>query len=100
MQTRHIIVLLGGIGLCFIGVALGLIYMDFRAREGAWVELSHRPHISDSERDALMAAWDAGSEQWGALVAGSLGAALCGAGGIMLILELRWFQRKDDRAEG
>ena len=95
-MTRQMIVLLVGLGLFFIGVALGLIYMDFRSREGAWVELAHDNTLTDAERDLLMANWEEDSQTWAALVTGSLGAALTGAGGVLLIMELRWFQRRED----
>lgn len=93
--TRIIIVLCTVVGLGLIGTALGLIYMDFRAREGAWMELTHDPLLSKSERDLLMDAWEEDSETWVALVTGSLGAATFGAGAVLLLMELRWFQRRE-----
>ena len=95
-NTRLAIVLLTALGLALVGVALGLIYMDFRAREGAWVELIHDPALADYERDLLMREWDRNAEAWAALVTGSLGAAACGGAAVLLLMQLRWFQQRDD----
>lgn len=86
MQTRRIIAVLlfaGGLGL--VGVALGLIYMDFKEREGAWVQAEH-----GQTPDA--AAWQVDEHDRQALYLGSAGAAAVGAGLLLALFELRWFQ--------
>lgn len=86
MQIRRIVAVLlfaGGLGL--VGIALGLIYMDFKEREGAWVQAQH---IASPEMDA----WKVDEHDRLALYIGSAGAAAVGAGLLLALFELRWFQ--------
>lgn len=86
MQTRRIVAVLlfaGGLGL--VGIALGLIYMDVKEREGAWVQAQHMasPNVD---------AWNVDEHDRQALYIGSAGAAAVGAGFLLALFELRWFQ--------
>lgn len=89
MQTRRIIAVLlfaGGLGL--VGIALGLIYMDFKQREGAWVQAHHGG-------EPEMEAWKVDEHDRQALYFGSAGAAAFGAGLLLAVFELRWFQPRE-----
>lgn len=94
-MKRVLIATLVGIGLSCLGLALGLLYLDFTAREGAWVEAHLRGRdLSEQEQDALLAAWDTSRNFLPALVSGSLGAALLGVGLVLAAFELRVFSAK------
>ena len=94
MGIRVMIVLLTAIGLGLVGVALGLIYMDFITQDRARVELEYKgAHADDDEVQAMLVAWDVDDRVWTALATGSLGAACTGAGGVLLIMQHPWFTR-------
>ncbi len=86
MSIRRIIAVLlfaGGLGL--VGIALGLIYMDFKQREGAWVQARYG-------QETELEAWQVDDHDRQALYFGSAGAAAVGAGLLLAVFELPWFQ--------
>lgn len=82
------------LGLAGISVALGMLYLDFVRREGAWVEATMRgPTMNASQQDALLLAWTETPGFVTALTSGTIGVVLLGLGGVMMIFELRWFAK-------
>lgn len=97
-MKRIVIAMLVAIGLAGVGLALGLLYLDFTAREGAWVEAHLRGReLSREEQDQLLGAWETSRNFLPALVAGSVGVALCGAGLVLAAFELPIFAGSDRR---
>lgn len=85
------------IGLAGVSIALGLLYRDQSLQERALAELSiayQRP-LDASDNDDILAAWDPGL--WlGALVSGTAGVALLGAGGVVFLYDLPRLVRRRD----
>lgn len=104
-MSRILAVLLVGIGLALVGVALGLLYLDQRdamalriAMEAGAVEAapqgdSLRPNgpTAGSPQDKTakaIQAWHEESRVWAALVSGSLGAGMFGAGCLLTLIHV------------
>lgn len=93
-MSRIVIVILIALGLAGVSIALGFIYMDFVKREGAWVEATQfGSTMSESERQAILDAWRDPGRGWAAFTAGTVGVALFGAGCVMTLFELPFFNR-------
>jgi len=75
-----------GVGLCLVGVALGLVYLDVREFRAAVHEAEL--HGGDSDDAAFAPLVDDTSRVLVALVSGSLGAGLMGAGAVVGVLEV------------
>ena len=91
-MKRVIIALLVAFGLGCIAVALGMLYLDYSAREKAWVESQMRGRsLNSAEQDELLTAWDNKETFLPAIISGSAGAALFGAGLVLAAFELPVF---------
>ncbi|MCC6971732.1 MAG: hypothetical protein IT434_16085 [Phycisphaerales bacterium] len=92
MKRAEFAALLVGIGLVLVGVALGLIWMDHRQRDVVWMQLNAAEGRSDLESigQGLAARRDE-SRARNALVSGSLGAGLTGAGVVLIVARMRIF---------
>ncbi len=91
--TRALAVCLIAFGLAGVSVALGFIYLDFVRREGAWVDLHTLPRsAADEERQRILEAWRDPGRGWPALIAGTAGVAMLGAGLTIAIFELPPFR--------
>ncbi len=108
-MRRVIAVLCLGIGLALVGVALGLLYIDYRRERALSIALmagvaeaaqdpaatSRQPPISgteDAKKIQAIQQWSDPTPIWIALVAGSLGAALCGSGCLIALFETPFFR--------
>ena len=80
-----------GLGVMFVGIALGLLYLDVRELEirVAQAELDG----GDSDDAGVLAMIGHTDNVLAALVVGSLGAGLTGAGCVLAIFELPFMQR-------
>lgn len=96
-MSRSVAVVLVALGLAGVGVALGLIYIDFREREGRWLELTTRAkaHGDDPSQQDL-APWFDHTHAYAALGAGTAGVACLGAGFMMALFQLRVFRAATD----
>lgn len=75
-----------GVGLCLAGVALGMLYLDVREFRAAVAAAEIRG--GDSDDAGLLPFVEDTSRVMAALVSGSLGAGLCGAGLVLGALEV------------
>ncbi|MFG0245169.1 MAG: hypothetical protein ACF8MF_03850 [Phycisphaerales bacterium JB052] len=92
--TRIIAIICLALGLGCVSLALGFIYDDFTKREGAWVDLTtRRTEPSEEEREQLLDVWRE-KENWQvALMSGTLGVMLLGAGLGIIVFELPWLRQ-------
>jgi hypothetical protein len=94
MRRIHAVLLLG-VGLALVGVALGLLYMDVRDHEA--LDMAIRAGVAGAPDDpsakaAAIKEWQNPGRVLMALLAGSAGAGLCGAGVMLAVFELRVFR--------
>lgn len=96
-MNRVLAVLLVGVGMLFGGVSLGLLYMDFKQREGAWVESTRFRVIEGDFGEPIEGArrnpWETDGFDVAQLVFGSLAMAFVGSGLMIAVFNLPWFQR-------
>jgi ABC-type phosphate transport system permease subunit len=88
--TRMTIAFLVAAGLAGVSIALGLLYFDFNAQQQARHEILLRGQaLSQQQQDQLLEAWN--SQKYGvpALIFGTLGVALLGAGVAFAAFEWR-----------
>ncbi|MBC7772277.1 MAG: hypothetical protein H7210_07275 [Pyrinomonadaceae bacterium] len=87
---RLLIAMVIALGFASVSVALGLLYLDFTAQQGARVELTVRAdELTPKEQETLLLAWRVDRNFYKALVAGTLGVALIGGGLVLVLFELR-----------
>lgn len=78
------------IGVTCVAAAGGFIYADFRAREGAWVDMQFRTvEPSPEQRRALLSTWQDDSRTLIAFGLGAPGAGMLTFGVIGLVLARR-----------
>ncbi len=82
--------MLVALGLGLVGVALGLLYMDFRDSHALY--LAMQAHLPTADADAVKA-WQKTDRILLALMFGSAGAAAMGAGLMLALFELKAFQK-------
>lgn len=93
-RRRLTIALCVALGLGGVSIALGMIYLDYVKREGAWVEAGMRGHdLTTDEQDTLLKVWTDKNSFVPALIGGTLGVVLLGLGGTLALFELRVFNR-------
>jgi hypothetical protein len=81
-------------GFGSVAVSLFYLYLDFRAREGAWVEATYMgPGPDSGDRERIMSAWE--HPDTFALMAtfGAVGLTLIAFGVMLLVFELRMFNK-------
>jgi hypothetical protein len=110
-MRRVIAVLCVGLGLAMVGVALGLLYIDYRRERTLSIALmagvaeaaqdsatpSRQPPISgteDAKKIQAIQQWSDPTPIWIALIAGSLGAGLFGSGVLIALLEAPMFRTR------
>lgn len=92
MKRSDFAALLVGVGLILVGVALGIIWMDYRQRDAAWMKLEAMGHQPDAEAiDRVLAERHSESRLKDALIAGSLGAGMAGAGVMLIVGRMKAF---------
>ena len=89
-MNRKVIALTIGLGLACLSIALGMLYLDFTAREGAWMEMRMKngQSLTPAEQAKILEAWQPQRNVRYALLAGSLGVALLGGGGVLGAFEI------------
>lgn len=93
-MKRIVIACIIAAGFAGVSIALGMLYLDFTRREGAWVEATVRgDQLSDAEMDELMSAWEEHQTFVPSLIGGTVGVALLGLGATLAIFELPLFNR-------
>ena len=94
--NRVLAVLLVGVGMLFGGVSLGLLYMDFKQREGAWVESTRFRVVEGDFGEPIDGArfnpWETDGFDVAQLVFGSVAMACVGSGLMIAIFNLPWFR--------
>lgn len=96
-MKRLIAVVMFGGGLLLVGVALGLLYMDVREHEAIRLSIEAQSKPGDTQ---AIETWKASQRVWSALWAGSIGAGLAGAGVLLGLFELPWFDRRGSERAG
>ncbi|MEM1166628.1 MAG: hypothetical protein AAGI30_10105 [Planctomycetota bacterium] len=82
-------------GLACVSIALGLLYLDGRRRERAYLEAVIRgDDLSEAEYDELLEAWGNLALFVPSLVSGTPGVALLGFGATLAVFELPAFRRR------
>lgn len=97
MTNRSQTVLTGvvAIGAGLLVVAGGLIYSDYRKREGAWADLQFRQHEPDArERADILRAWSEDTTTLPTIFTGAPGAALVVFGALGLFQRRRMLQKE------
>lgn len=93
-MKRIVIACIIAAGFAGVSVALGMLYLDFTRREGAWVEANMRGGtLTQAEMDELMSAWEVHETFVPSLIGGTAGVALLGLGATLAVFELPWFNR-------
>lgn len=89
------------LGLAAVGIALAFLYLDFVAREGAWVEIHsyHPSELTPHKRDEILEAWRGPDRTFQALIAGCAGVAAFSGGVMISLFESRWFIRHREAAD-
>jgi hypothetical protein len=93
-MKRVLIACIIAAGFAGVSVALGMLYLDYTRREGAWVESTmRRNELTQVEMDELMSAWEVHDTFVPSLLCGTAGVALLGLGLTLALFELRVFNR-------
>jgi hypothetical protein len=93
-MKRAMAVMSVGVGLALVGVALGLLYMDFREERALWMALESGIPAAEADKVQAIQQWVQPGRIRAALVSGALGAALVGCGFVLVLFETPMFRTR------